>query len=533
MLKDSVAKVKLIYLLPIFLVLPALLIHLGSMPLLADESTRALVALEMLISKNYIVPTINGEFYYNKPPLYNWMLAGLYQFTGTINEWVVRIPTVVFTLLFGTIIFHFIKKYTNFRIAYIAVFAYITSGRVLFYDSFLGLIDTVFSALVFLNFMLIYHFDQKKQYHYLFLITYGITAVCYMLKGLPGPVFQGITLLTFFVFYKRNFRLLFSFYHILGILLFVFLVSLYYLQYLQYNSLETVVKTIVSESSKRTVMENSFLKSLIHITTFPFVTILHFLPWTIPFVLILKRTNFNKIKENDFTKYCLMMLAANISVYWLSPETVPRYLFMFLPLIFTVSYFLYFEEENKRFKIIFEKVIFGIMILFPLAFIAVPFISIIPEVPLKYPKLIVLIISLAGLIYYYYKTEKDKIVIFISALLLVRIGFDCFIIPSRLETEPQIAYRNYGIEIGKITKDKPLYIYSYSSLDHDISFYIERERREILKQYPKLIRPDTFYITEKFEKQLDKNKVEIYYEFYTSFKKTKLYLVKLKVKDES
>ena len=46
------------------LALPALLIHLPLNPFLEDEAIRATVALEMQYSGNYIVPTINGDFYY-------------------------------------------------------------------------------------------------------------------------------------------------------------------------------------------------------------------------------------------------------------------------------------------------------------------------------------------------------------------------------------------------------------------------------------------------------------------------------------
>ena len=63
---------KWFYIAAIFLLLPALLINLGILTFIDDEGIRSLVALEMKLSGNYITPTLNGEFYYNKPPLYNW-----------------------------------------------------------------------------------------------------------------------------------------------------------------------------------------------------------------------------------------------------------------------------------------------------------------------------------------------------------------------------------------------------------------------------------------------------------------------------
>lgn len=80
------------------------------MPLLSDEPTRAIVTLEMMVKGNYITPTINGEFYYNKPPLFNWILAGFAYLTGNLNEVIFRLPTVISLLLFALAIFLIGKK---------------------------------------------------------------------------------------------------------------------------------------------------------------------------------------------------------------------------------------------------------------------------------------------------------------------------------------------------------------------------------------------------------------------------------------
>lgn len=73
-----IEKVKnnIVYIIIFTLLIPALFINLGKMPLSSDEPTRSVVALEMNLSGNYVTPTINGDYYYNKPPLYNWILAG-------------------------------------------------------------------------------------------------------------------------------------------------------------------------------------------------------------------------------------------------------------------------------------------------------------------------------------------------------------------------------------------------------------------------------------------------------------------------
>ena len=40
-----------------------------------EEPRRCLVAMEMIASGDYIVPTVMGETYLKKPPLYNWLIA--------------------------------------------------------------------------------------------------------------------------------------------------------------------------------------------------------------------------------------------------------------------------------------------------------------------------------------------------------------------------------------------------------------------------------------------------------------------------
>ena len=68
------------------LVLPALLVNLGEQSLIGDEGIRSLVAFEMLESGDFIQPTLNGENYYKKPPLYNWILAAVFTLAGRADE---------------------------------------------------------------------------------------------------------------------------------------------------------------------------------------------------------------------------------------------------------------------------------------------------------------------------------------------------------------------------------------------------------------------------------------------------------------
>jgi uncharacterized membrane protein len=56
-----------------------------------------------------------------------------------------------------------------------------TTGRVLFYDSFFGLIDLWHAGLTWLGFMAIWHYGERGQWLRLFVVTYLLTAVGFLL----------------------------------------------------------------------------------------------------------------------------------------------------------------------------------------------------------------------------------------------------------------------------------------------------------------------------------------------------------------
>ena len=247
------------------------------MTFIDDEGIRSLVALEMKLSGNYITPTLHSEFYYKKPPLYNWIILLSFQLTGVVNEFTARLPTIICLLGYAATVYYFFRQHYNANIAFINAFALITCGRILFWDSMLGLIDIGFAWVMFMLFMTVYHQYAKGRYWSLFLISYLLMAIGFMLKGLPAIVVQGFTLLAFFIYHKQ-FKKLFTIPHLAGGLLALFLLGVYYFIYHQHNSLQDVFTTLVSESSKRTAVEFGIRKTIIHLFTFPFEMVYHFLP---------------------------------------------------------------------------------------------------------------------------------------------------------------------------------------------------------------------------------------------------------------
>jgi 4-amino-4-deoxy-L-arabinose transferase-like glycosyltransferase len=87
------------------LLLLGFFVHLGLSPLRLEEPRRALISLEMLFRDNWVVPTEMGEYYYKKPPVYNWVIGASYWLWGSQSEWAVRFLSVVSFVATGGLVF--------------------------------------------------------------------------------------------------------------------------------------------------------------------------------------------------------------------------------------------------------------------------------------------------------------------------------------------------------------------------------------------------------------------------------------------
>jgi len=139
----------------------------NSYGLRAEEPRRAVIAIEMIESNNFINPHLNGLPYYNKPPLFNWLLAFFFRLFYSFEEWVVRLPSLLSLLAIATINFFVIKKYLNLNIAILSSFFFLTSADILFYGTITaGEIDLFYSLIVYLHLFFLIHYILNNQVFY-------------------------------------------------------------------------------------------------------------------------------------------------------------------------------------------------------------------------------------------------------------------------------------------------------------------------------------------------------------------------------
>ena len=479
-----------------------LLSHLGYLPLdtRSDEPRRALVALEMMLSGDYITPTLNGERYFNKPPLYNWFIAGSYSLFGTYSSLALRFPMIVSLLLFGLTVYYFARKYLSAGIGFAVALMVLTNGRVLLYDSLLGLIEITFSWVVYSGMMLVFHFDRKRQYTVLYITTYALTAIGFLLKGLPPVAFQGITLISWF-WYTGQIRRLFHPAHLIGIGVFLLITGSYYWAYFTRNAipLSDVAGVLVNESAKRTGLQFGIGKTLLHLVTFPFEVFYHFVPYLLLLVLLVRRGLWTELKENAFVAFNALTFCTNVLIYWTSPQVYGRYLISLVPLLFTVLAYLYYERtaagDRHRYWVERSWLILTIAVAVGCwATLFYPTSRTIPGVIWK----TALVSGLLGtLAWFQSRPSMNKLGLIVGVMIVIRLGINWLVLPGRYVTRQY--YKENAERAVRITVGKPLYGYR-STIGNDqasdvSSFHISALRGDILRKTNHKI-PAAYYVAD-------------------------------------
>jgi len=512
----------------ILLAIPALLINLGLFPLISDEPTRGIVTLEMMVSNNYIHPTINGEHYFNKPPLFNWIQALLVKITGSMDEWVFRIPTVISIIGLCVLIYSFSRKYLK-EYAIAAALTFVVAGRVLFWDSFMGLIDITYSLVTFGSFAWMIHYHSKGKYLQFFIGSYVLAAIGFMLKGIPSVAFQGLSILCLLLYDKRI-KQLFSWQHALGILAFAGIVGSYYLTYSREFPLSQAIVTLF-EQSNRLKSNDSFLTGwFLHLFEFPVNMFYEFAPVSILALLLLSKEVRHRTFEQPYFKYVILLFGVNIIIYWLSADMRSRYLFMLVPLLSIVLIKAYAVSEllnNKIYRIV-KWILFYGTLLVAVSLMIYPIWNETREMAYVWPISIALMCIALGLWIASYCNQRLILISLFGALLIARIGFNLFNLPARMNSYPDESYRSGEIEAARLSLGHPLYILNDTPFNHDASFYITRERFGILKRIQVLAEPDAFYLANQKNLHIfaeNSTKYRVVYSFKIKLDETRLFLI--------
>jgi len=497
MIREKNLNNRLINSLLFLLIFISFLVNLGLFPFYHEEPRRALITLEMIFSGNYMVPTYLGEYYYKKPPVFNWILALSYSIFDNYSEFATRIITPVSNFLMGIILYFVTRKYINHTVAILSALLFLVSAHTYFYESLLAEIDLFYCLITFLGLLTIFHFHQKQKYFLLFTTTYILHAIGTLTKGFPSILIVGLSLLSYFIV-KKDVRKLFSFNHLFGIILYVLIISIYLLIYAQYNSLEAYINGLWGQSSEMTLLENRFITVIKGLFTYPFSVWKDNLPASLLIIFFFRKDFLQRLKSNPLVLFGAVIFVANIWVYWISPKSAPRYTIMFNPFLVVIFvYFMvdYYQSESFKTRII--EWISGILILLLLgATIAINFIEQVQV--LDHVLIISIVLGILQTIVFilYLKRRYWRLQLLIVSLILTRFLFDLIALPLRATISNAQQDKTIAYEITEITGDEDLYILEDTQFSQTTYFYLERERKKILNRISS-INQENWYLAEQ------------------------------------
>ncbi len=403
----------------------SVLVNFGVLELAGEEPRRAVISLEMMQSGNYISPTLLGWDYYNKPPLYNWIICASFFIFNSTSEFAIRFPSLVFYLLWALVHYFVCKKFFSRSIALLSSFFLLTSADIFFYGlANGGEIDIFYSFIVYLQAVSIFYFYVKKRWFLLFFFSYLFCSIGFLTKGFTSIAFEVLTLAAL-CFYDRSFRVLFKWQHLVGIFAFLALTGFYFFLYNQHGTSQRLLVNLLNESLIKSAVGERSDKLLSKSLGYPLLFLKLFAPWSLLLLLLLKKIRY-KFFDNPLVAFSLLFIVFNIWVYWFTGQPKGRYIYMFVPFACVVLVHIY-QQFATAFLVQLNRILGyagWVFFLVLAAIIATPFF-----IPVSLLWTVVLAIILAVFIYGYLQLDAYRIWLLITGIILTRLVYAVLFIP--------------------------------------------------------------------------------------------------------
>ena len=153
-----------------------------SIPVLTlNEGRRLVILQEMLASKNWLIPTMNGQLYMEKPPLFSWIGFVIGLLANSSAEWVVRLPSGLSAFAVTWLLFARLKKRIGRWSALFAALILVTS----YFFAEMARVGELDMLLAFCAFAaVLFYYDYLEEGCLCFLYAaYALLGLAFMTKG--------------------------------------------------------------------------------------------------------------------------------------------------------------------------------------------------------------------------------------------------------------------------------------------------------------------------------------------------------------
>ena len=200
---------------------------IGSYSLMdVDETRYVAMARDMFHSKDFLTLYLNGEYFFEKPPLYFWQeCLSFALWGGKVNEWTARFPVALLGFLFSFVVYGLSRIYISRRFGVFTSLIIATSLEFIMLARYaiLDIVLTFYIGLALVSYFTIY-FCKENQKKYFWWSFYIFSGLAVMAKGIPGVAVPfGIVFFTSIM--AKKFKNIFKpIYIIPGMILFLLIV---------------------------------------------------------------------------------------------------------------------------------------------------------------------------------------------------------------------------------------------------------------------------------------------------------------------
>lgn len=200
--------------------------NIGNYPLMdVDETRYVSMARDMFHCKDFLTLYLNGEFFFEKPPLYFWGECLSFAIFGKVTEFTARFPVALYGTLSTLLLYFTDKKIVSRRFGVISALILATTLEFVILAKF-AILDIVVTTCVGFSVMFgfLTQFVQDKNKKYMWWLFYIFSGLAVMAKGIPGFVVP-FAVMFFVTIANKTFKQVFKPQYILpGFLLFFLIV---------------------------------------------------------------------------------------------------------------------------------------------------------------------------------------------------------------------------------------------------------------------------------------------------------------------
>ncbi len=190
-----------------------------------DETRYVSMARDMFNTKDFLTLYLNGEYFFEKPPLYFWGECLSFALFGHVSEFSARFPVALYGTLCTFLMYFIGKKVVSRRYGVISAVILATTMEFVMLAKF-AILDIVVTTCIGFSvlFGFLTQFVQEKNVKYFWWLFYIFSGLAVMAKGIPGFVVPFGTMF-FVVIFNKSFKKIFKpQYFIVGTLLFLLIV---------------------------------------------------------------------------------------------------------------------------------------------------------------------------------------------------------------------------------------------------------------------------------------------------------------------